>query len=118
MSKALEIELFVYDSLVFGKVLKQDDNIIERGKFRFVASNELSIKSVDYPDMGIYRDSNMLYTRGSDKEKDNIIIYFDCNSNKRALELANKIKVAVDELNKKYELEDIDEITNSITQII
>ena len=115
MNKALEIELYVYKNLVFGSILKQNDNIIKRDNFEFTASNEFEIESCNNPDC----DDNKLYIQGLLSERDNDVFVKNSKSNKEAQEYANKTKVAVDELNKKYSVEKAnDKVQSNIIKII
>lgn len=60
--KKLEIELFQYHSLLFGKVLHQDDSL--RGKGELANVDEFSIGSVFSPNISI----DTLYIEVSIKE--------------------------------------------------
>ena len=115
MNKALEIELYVYKNLVFGSILKQDDNIIKRNNFEFTASNKFEIKSYNYP----YCCNDAFYIQGVFTEGDNDVFVKKSKSNEEAQEYANKIKVAVDELNEKYSVEKVeDKVLSDIIKIL
>lgn len=91
----LELKIVrINDEYSVATITKQDDDVIERGKFKFVASNGLKIASDLFPD---YSDimSKKLNIKGVNRSKDNGIIVA-LNKN------VPLIEQAVKELNKKY----------------
>lgn len=76
-------------------ITKQNDDVIERGKFKFEASNGLVISSLLFPIYSNVSENMMLDIRGLDPLRDNKIII-----------ISNKdmplIEQAVQELNQKH----------------
>jgi len=95
--KVLDIELFRYGSLVFGKVIYQDDNILKREEFEY-RGKDFIIKAMDYP----FLANNVLYIKGEELIKDDIAFYSMSQSENEAIQLTQKIKSIVNELNTKF----------------
>lgn len=93
MNKKLEIELFRYENLLFGKVLHMDDSLREAETLY----KEGSIEIVSYavPALG----GSTLYLRGSDKSADNSIFFERYESNEDAIEVANGIQRGIYSIN-------------------
>lgn len=83
------------DEYSIATITKQNDDVLERGEFNFVASNGLKIFSDLYPGYSDILGKKRLDIKGLSHSKDNIIIV-----------IPNKdvpfIEKAVEELNKKY----------------
>ena len=113
--KILEIELFRYDTLVFGKQLYQDDTIFKKNDFEYI-KNGFSIYSALFP--GLNR--NTLYIKGSTSTKDNYVFYDITTTEEEAIKLTEKIKVTVEALNKEYSTKKTDktDILSKIEKIM
>lgn len=93
----LKIELFRYETLVFGKILEQDG--IERGCEKICEKDEYSIYSIDSPAIN-EMDRKTLFIRGERYEKDNIPIFQNFDSKSEAIEWCENIKGLIDEINE------------------
>lgn len=89
----LKVELFRYGTLVFGKILEQDESLSGEGKV--ISRSNYEIDSFDGP--GI--NSNTLYIRGrSEKFNDNVIFY-NFDSVEKAKAWCENIKKLINKLN-------------------
>jgi len=91
MSKKLEIKLFRYGTLVFGKVIHQDKDL--KLPFKYGGFEILSDRC---PQLTTY---NILHVRGTDTEDDNSIFHYKFLKEDDAIRLSHSIKNAVDALN-------------------
>lgn len=99
--KVLEIELYRYETLVFGRVLHQDTSLVSEtpGSYRTLVNlNGFQIRTLDAP----FLDSETLYIMGHDTSKDDLVFHYDCNMDGDAIVLAGKIKLAVERLNLDF----------------
>lgn len=92
----LELKIVrINDEYSIATITKQNDDVIKKGEFQFVASNGLKIFSDLYPKYSDILEKKRLDIKGLSHSKDNIIIV-----------IPNKdvplIEQAVKELNKKY----------------
>ena len=83
------------DKYSVATITKQNDDVIKRGDFQFVASNGLKISAYLFPEYSNVSENMSLNIRGIDRLRDNKIII-----------IQNKdvpfIEKAVEELNQKY----------------
>lgn len=93
----LKVELFRYETLVFGKILEQDG--IERGCERVCGKDGYSIRSIDSPAIGEI-DGKTLFIRGERYEKDNVPIFSNFDSQSEAIEWCENIKGLIDKINE------------------
>lgn len=93
----LKVELFRYETLVFGKILEQDG--IERGCKKICEKDEYSIRSIDSPAIG-EMNRKTLFIRGERYEKDNVPIFCNFDSQSEAIEWCENIKGLIDEINE------------------
>lgn len=93
----LKVELFRYETLVFGKILEQDG--IERGSGKICEKDEYSIYSRVSPVISL-NNRKKLFIRGGLREEDNIPIFCNFDSENEAIEWCEKIKVLIDEINE------------------
>lgn len=91
--KKLEIELYRYENLVFGKVLNQDKSF--RGRGIITEVNGFKILSGVAPAL----ISKKLFIQGNDKELDNSIFCYLFEDSAEAIEVCKKIKKCVDFIN-------------------
>lgn len=93
MNKKLEIELFRYENLLFGKVLYMDEDL--RGVGALYAEGSIRIESRAVPAL----EGGVLYLRGESEEEDNCAFSEKYKSNKEALEMANRIQRGINCIN-------------------
>lgn len=117
----LVVDLNVYGNLIFGTILEQNNNVIIRGDFSFESTQGVTIESSDMPDIDISCDRKdiTLFIRGEKASSDNVVFFDDdVQSNEQALEVARKIRQAIDELNENFKLEDeVVDNTPKVTKI-
>ncbi|XVG95848.1 hypothetical protein ACGCUP_01045 [Eubacteriales bacterium KG125] len=103
----LKVELFRYGTLVFGKILEQDESLREKA---IITQNvEYSIRSIDSPQIRFKK----LFVRGCNKTNDNTILNYNFTSLEEAEEWCENIKYLIDELNGQDELSQ-----NSVVRVI
>lgn len=93
----LKVELFRYETLVFGKILEQDG--IERGCGEICEKDEYLICSLVGPQI-IINDKKNLFIRGERCEEDNMPIFCNFDSENEAIEWCKNIKELIDEINE------------------
>lgn len=91
--KKLEIELYQYENLVFGKILYQDESL--RDDVKIVEKNGFSIGSFAHPELV----ENSLYIRGVCEKQDNNVFYYQFCDEETAIKTCEKIKECVDLIN-------------------
>lgn len=96
--KKLEIELYRYDNLVFGRVLCQDGSLRARGEI--VEKDDFRIISYSSPDLTVKE----LYVRGNDKKADNRIFCYQFRNEETAIKTCKKIKDCVDLINSEVKM--------------
>lgn len=89
----LKVELFRYDTLVFGKILEQDESL--RGKEEVISRSDYEIDSVSSPEI---RQARLLI-RGVKKCDDNKVLYYNFTTVKDAEAWCENIKKLIDKLN-------------------
>ncbi len=89
----LKVELFRYDTLVFGKILEQDESL--RGKGEVISRSDYKIGSVASPEIGQAR----LFIRGSEKSNDNKVLYYNFTTVKDAEAWCENVKKLINKLN-------------------
>ena len=94
MDKKIEIELFRYETLLFGKVLYIDEDL--RGTGLLYAGDSIKIESRAIPSL----DGAILYLRGNDKKADNYVFFEEYSSEKGAIEVAQDIKNGINFINE------------------
>lgn len=93
----LKVELFRYETLVFGKILEQDG--IARCCGEVCEKDGYSICSIDGPAIG-EMDRKILFIRGERYESDNVPIFSNFDSQSEAIEWCENIKGLIDEINE------------------
>lgn len=100
MNKKLDIELFRYENLLFGKVLHMDEDL--RGTGTLYARDLIKIESRASPAL----EGGILYLRGVGEEEDNCVFFEKYSSNEKALEMANKIQCGINYINNGEPIDD------------
>lgn len=100
MNKKLEIELFRYENLLFGKVLHMDEDL--RGTGLLYSGNSIKIESRAIPAL----EGGILYLRGVGEEEDNCAFFEKYRSNEEAFEMANRIQCGINYINNVEPIND------------
>lgn len=109
----LKVEFCLYESLLCGRVLQQDDRLINQVDKDGVLIREdnnayrLSISGI--PDLYDYT----LYLRGADKRKDNNVFYYEYGNKYDAEDALNNFKELIREVNERYYEEEVVENKNT-----
>lgn len=93
MNKKLEIELFRYENLLFGKVLHMDESL--RGTGVLYSEDSIKIESRAVPAL----EGGVLYLRGVGEDEDNCAFFEKYRSNEEAFEMANRIQRGINYIN-------------------
>ena len=93
MDKKIEIELFRYRNLLFGKVLCMDESL--RGAGTLYEGKLVDIKSSGIPDL----EENILFVRGTTKSYDDNIFAYDYSNEEEAIRAATDIKHGINFIN-------------------
>lgn len=110
VGKRLDIELYRYNRLVFGRVVHQDDDLISATEDKVLARDGgYQIASAVTPAL----TGNTLYVRGRNKRKDNNVFTYMYASEEQAIEATEKIKMLVDTINSVG-----DEVITKVVKII
>ena len=118
MNKKLEIELFRYENLLFGKILHMDESLrgagtLYKGKLTEIYSeNSPQLAEID-PGTPQSRAS-VLFVRGLAENCDNDIFGFNYKDKERAIEIAKDIEKGIDFINGVEVRED----SSSVCKII
>jgi hypothetical protein len=105
----VKIELFRYETLVFGQVVSMDEEFIDsHTKYR---NGDFRIESANYP--ALYEDRLCLL--GNEKDKDGVIFHYDYESKEAAIFACENIKKLIDEINEKPKE---DEVESKIIKIM
>lgn len=97
--KVLDIELYWYETLVFGQVIHQDTDLRANKETKVLYERDgFSIRSAKGPDLY----SNYFYVRGSAEEADNDVFFHRATTKQEAANLAHKIKNGVNWINTFY----------------
>jgi len=97
----IEIELFRYSTLVFGKVLKQSENL--RGTGLLAEIDEFTVKSEGAPELkrcGLYVNGNLSHNDGREFSR-------TYDTEEEAIDICDKIKKCIDKINEKPVIQDI-----------
>lgn len=94
----LKVDLHRYESLIYGKILYQNTDILKRENTNFTANNGFRIGTYICPSLL----KNFLYIKGFSEIQDNEPFKCSYNDIQEAEEYFNKIQQAVKELNEKY----------------
>ncbi len=89
----LKVELFRYDTLVFGKILEQDESL--RGEGEVISRSDYKIGSIGSPEIGQAR----LFIRGAEEHADNRVMYYNFTTVKDAEAWCENVKKLIDKLN-------------------
>jgi hypothetical protein len=108
MNKKLEIELFRYENLLFGKVLHMDDSL--RGTDVLYEGELVEINSAGAPELR----KKILFVRGTSEGYDNSIFKHTYSSEKEAIEVAQDIRNGINFINKGA----INEVSSSVYRVI
>lgn len=90
----LKVTLLVVEEYIFAQVISMSNGL--RGRARFVASNGFEIQSSGCPELRYEK----LYICGNDTTQDNNIIYYRYEDNDNAMDMANKIALAIKQFTK------------------
>ena len=105
----LRMELFQYGTLVFGKIIEQNESLrsIEVGASakEFISKNAISIVSQSSPDIGKCGGNLSIYIRGYFREDDDNIMYYNFDTKEEADIFCDNVKELVKELNAQNEAE-------------
>lgn len=94
MSKKIEIELFRYGNLLFGKVSHIDDSLREIGIL--YEGDKINISSTYYPTL----NDKELFVRGSVTSFDNNVFQHLFKNEETAIEVAKNIKNGINFINE------------------
>jgi len=103
----IEIELFRYGQLVFGKVLNQSENL--RGEGLLAGVDEFFVSSNKTPTLTF----NELYVNGNHSHNDGKEFFRAYNTEEEAIQVCDKIKKCIDRINEKpviQETKDVEKI--------
>jgi hypothetical protein len=106
----VKIELFRYETLVFGSVLEMDESL--RCIEDIVKNEEFEICSSNTP--ALYTDS--LYLRGGNTDRDKGKFSFDYPTEEEAISACENIKKLIEEINSKPKKED--EVKSEIIKVM
>lgn len=97
---ALEVELMVVGDVIFGRIASQDESL--RSLSTYFEHEKVKICSANEPHLGYDTSCRTLtlYIRGIHKDKDYKTFFYQTKSDKLALNLAEKLKSAIEEFNK------------------
>lgn len=104
MNKKLEIELFRYESLLFGKVLHMDEDL--RGAGTLYKGRLIEIYSDAAPQLveidpgTLQLMENVLFVRGSAENCDNDVFGLNYEDEKKAIEVAQDIRNGINFINE------------------
>lgn len=93
MNKKLEIELFRYENLLFGKVLHMDESLRDTGTL--YKGKLVEINSVGAPDL----NEDTLFVRGIAKSLDDNIFKHTYYNEEEAIEVAKDIENGINFIN-------------------
>lgn len=102
--KKLEIELYQYENLVFGKILYQDESLRDSGII--TEKNGFEIESVSFPAL----QKAKLLIRGKNKRFDNDIFYYHYCDKETATKICKTIKECVDWINREVKMPSLERI--------
>ena len=107
----LKVEFCLYENILCGKIIQQDDRLIEKvNKYDILADN-MSYRLCIYGKPELYSD--MLYLRGREKDANNITFCYSYD-NKQDAEVALKnFKELIREVNERYYEEEVVEQKNT-----
>ena len=91
--KKLDVELFRYGTLLFGKILYQHPSLT--GKVNLPVKGKFVVSSVTLPEL----ERNTLYIRGSNSSADDREISLRCESEEATTEVIADIKICLDIIN-------------------
>lgn len=94
MNKKLEIELFRYENLLFGKVLYMDESL--RGTDVLYEGELVEINSAGAPELR----KKILFVRGTNEGYDNRIFEYTYSSEREAIEVAQDIRNGINFINE------------------
>lgn len=110
MEKKIEIELFRYETLLFGKVLHMDESL--RGTGTLYKGELTEIYSENGPQLAeidpgaLHFRANVLFVRGLAENCDNNIFGFNYKDKERAIEIAKDIEKGINFINEVEVRED------------
>lgn len=96
--KKLEIELYRYENLVFGKVIYQDESL--RVKGTIVEKDNFKIESRSGPAL----HGTRLFICGENKQFDKDIFYYQFYDEETAIKTCKKIIDCVDSINREVKM--------------
>ena len=107
----LKVEFCLYENILCGKILQQDDRLIEKvNKYDILADN-MSYRLCIYRKPELYKD--MLYLRGADKRNDNKVFFYEYNNKQDAEYALKNFKELITEANNRYADKNTTEKINS-----
>lgn len=89
----LKVELFRYGTLVFGKILEQDESLREKGEI--TTNYDYAIESIRFPEIA----ERKLFVRGEVKDSDNKIMSKRFADEDSAIRWCEHIKQLIDRVN-------------------
>lgn len=110
----LKIKFWRIENVILMKILEQGDEI-ERGRFKFKASNGITLASSDNPQIIAER----LFIRGKDKSDDENVVACEYTTTETAKELLKNHIEAVKEYNNSLQqpaAEDVEDIETVIAE--
>ena len=107
----LRVEFCLYENLLCGKILQQDDRLIEKVNKYDILEDNMSYRLCIYRKPELYKD--MLYLRGNDKRNDNNVFYYEYGNKYDAEDALNNFKELIREVNERYYEEEVVEQKNT-----
>jgi hypothetical protein len=120
--KILEIELYRFHNLIFGKIIHQDEslrNTDNNGSKIINNKTGLLIESISCPDLFIKVNGTLeLYIRGYNKKYDDRVFSIECTDDKEAIYFSDMIKYEINEINKNIKINKNEECENNVIKVI
>ena len=100
--KKVEIELFRYGTVLFGRFLDMDNRLRDSGTLWESAPDGFEICSFVFPELG----DSVLNLPGADTDEDDNIFYWSYDSEERAIVASKRIKEGLRHINEAAKEED------------
>ena len=107
----LRVEFCLYENILCGKILQQDDRLIEKVNKYDILEDNMSYRLCIYRKPELYKD--MLYLRGNNKCNDNNVFYYEYGNKYDAEDALNNFKELIREVNERYYEEEVVEQKNT-----
>ena len=108
----LKLKLLRIENVVLMKILNQDE--LTRNNISFEGSNKFHLQSGECPEL----DGDYIFLRGSEKDKDDMIVSRDCYTEVEANNYIKKIVELVKEYNESIMTDEVKDNSGQITVII